>query len=140
MPLYVHHMGRAWSHLGGASLHLQRLPLSSHPRHSRHPPKFPGQDVTNSFEDSSSVLGTFGSPPLRHPTSPSQHSQFNRQTCLIPTRSRQTHNAGESHPIDTGRRPDSAGNLPWRLGRFRSLPGSWRNSQMSLCPNERPQY
>ena len=42
MPLYVHHMGRTWSYLGRASLHLQRHPLSSHPRYCSHPPKFPG--------------------------------------------------------------------------------------------------
>ena len=140
MPLYLHHMGQARSHLAGTGLCLQGLPLSSHLQHGCHPPEFPRQDVTNSLQDSPPVFRTLGSPPLRHPTAPLQHPQFNSQTCLIPTRSRQTHITSEPHPINTGPRPDSTGNLPWCLGRLGSLSGSWRNSQMSLCSNERPQY
>ena len=140
MPLYLHHMGQTRSHLGRTLLHLQRPPLSPHSCHSCHPPKPRGQDPTNGFENSSSVLGTFGSPPFRYPTSPPQHPQFHRQTCLVPTRSRQTHSAGEPHPIDTRPGADSTGNLPRRLGRLGSLPGSWGNSQMSLRSNERSQY
>ena len=52
MSLYMHHMERTRSHLGRAGVHLQRLPFSTHPQHSRHPPEFSRQDVTNSFEDS----------------------------------------------------------------------------------------
>ena len=128
MSLYVYHMGRTRSHLGGAHLYLQRPPFSPHPCHGCHPPEFPRQNVTNSFENSSSVRRTFGGPPLRYPTPPPQHPQFNRQACFIPTRSRQNHSTGRPHPIDTGPGADSAGNLPRCLGRLGSLPGSWGNT------------
>ena len=136
----MHHMGRTRSYLGGAGLHLRKLSLTSRPQHGHRPPEFPGKNVTNRVEDSSSIFGTPGSPPFRSSTPPFQPFPSNRRIRLLPTDSRHGHVTGKSHPINTGSLPNPAGNLPWCLGRLRSLPRSWRDAQMPLCPNERSQH